>query len=104
MLNIKDPLGEQLLLEYRKWFNSEFANQRKAGISANELTDPASRHYLGKAIPKFTRSMREIMRARARSLSIQEPPKAVIDKPTKPINKRALEALGEILDAKVGNE
>lgn len=56
MLGYKDPKGDENLLRFQNYFLNEYDKQTKKGVSPQELLDPDSPKYLGKAIAQFKRT------------------------------------------------
>lgn len=60
-IGIPDPAGEEQLARFQAAFEEEYAAQRKAGKTANELLNPDSKSYLGGMINNFQRTPQEII-------------------------------------------
>lgn len=61
LLGIRDPVGEENLQRFTSWFLEEYAKQRTAGKSAQQLLNPQSPDYLGRQISAYVRTPQEIM-------------------------------------------
>jgi hypothetical protein len=61
LFRIRDPNGDVQLQKFMSFFLPEYQRQRQAGKSAQELLDPDSPSYLGKAIDRFKRSPTQMM-------------------------------------------
>jgi Sec-independent protein translocase protein TatA len=61
MTGLRDPVGDEQYQKFMSYFLTEYSNQRKKGKSAQDLLNPDSPDYLGKAIGRFKRSQQQIM-------------------------------------------
>lgn len=61
LLGIRDPAGDTQLQRFTSWFQTAYANGRKAGKSAQDLLSPDSKDYLGNQVKQYARSPQQIM-------------------------------------------
>lgn len=59
---IPDPKGLENMQAFRVYYLTTYDEERKKGVSVQELTDPLSPKYLGKAIPNYARTTNEILK------------------------------------------
>lgn len=69
MLGTRDPKGDEQLQRFMSYFLPEYAKQRQAGKTANQLLDPDSPDYLGKAVDRFRRSPQQMLKDMAASMT-----------------------------------
>jgi hypothetical protein len=62
LTGMRDPKGDELYYRYQYEFNAEFAKQRAAGKTVDELLNPNSKDYLGNLIQKYMRSPTDFLR------------------------------------------
>ena len=61
LIGLRDPIGDENVQRFTSWFMGEYAKQRQAGKSPQQLLDPESPDYLGKRLKSYVRTPQQIM-------------------------------------------
>jgi hypothetical protein len=70
LLGLRDPEGEENVLNYMNFFYQEYAEQRKQGVPASKLLNPESPDYLGKYVHNFAKTPQEILNSSMRRKTV----------------------------------
>lgn len=68
-IGLKDPVGEENMLQFMRYFDDTFTKKRKEGIPALDLLDPSNKEYIGRAIPQFKRTPSEQIKSLTQGLN-----------------------------------
>lgn len=63
LIGLQDPAGEENLQRFTSWFIGEYAKQRAAGKSPQQLLSPDSSDYLGTRLQSYVKSPQQIMQS-----------------------------------------